>query len=375
MGRDIPLGRIAGIKIGFSWTVVLVAGFYTISLATSRFPIEFPGLSTSDYWLAGVLGALLFFASLLAHELGHALVARREGVGVQGISLWLLGGMAKLESNPETAAAELRIAVVGPFTSAACGGLFFVLHQLFAGAGLVGLAGTVFGWLAFINVLLAVFNMIPAAPLDGGRVLSALLWMRSGDPVAASMTAARVGQVVGGGMIALGVVQINGAGDYGIGLLLVGFFIFSAAGAELRSAPVRAALDGIDVRQAMAADPPMAADWMSVDDFLRTLPAGTTHRAYPVQAFDGRVTGLLTADSIRSVPAEHWAGLKVNELAFPIDRIGVVRADEPLLDALSRSRPTATSMLLVVGDDGRVVGVVDPDTVDQMVHSKVHAGR
>jgi len=376
MGRDIPLGRIAGIKIGFSWTVVLIAALYTVTLATNRFPIEHPGLSSGLYWMAGGLGVLLFFASLLAHELGHALIARREGIGVHGITLWLLGGMAKLESRPATPGAELRIAAVGPGTSAACGALFLGMGVVLGGTGVVGLLGTVFEWLGFLNLVLAAFNMIPAAPLDGGQVLSSLLWMRSGDRRRASATAARVGRIVGVGMVLLGIEQINQRGDYGFGLLFVGFFVLTNASAELRAAPVREALDGVRVGDVMAADPPIAADWMTIDAFLRTLPAGTTHRAYPVQVPDGRVTGLLTADSIRSVPDHHWAALNVSELAFPLDRIGVVEATAPLVDALQRTTDAATADLLVVGDDGRVVGVLDPHTVeDVLARAHASAGR
>lgn len=375
VGRDIPLGKIAGIRVGFSWSVILIAGLYTVTLATNRFPSKQPGLAESQYWVAGVVGALLFFASLLAHEMGHALVARREGLSVTGISLWLFGGLTRFESNPETAGAELRIGAIGPLTTAACGGLFFVLSRVLDGTGSVGLAGTMFGWLAFVNLLLAVINMIPAVPLDGGHVLSALIWMKGGNRQRASLTAARVGQVVGIGLLAVGFVQLRQSGDYAIVLMFIGFFIVSGAAAEIRSAPVRAAMDGVVTRDVMAGDPPMASDWMTVDAFLRQLPPGTTQRAYPVQASDGRITGLLTADSILAVPRDQWASLRVSELAFPIDRVAVALADEPILVALQRNSAGATTYLLVVGPDGRMVGVVDADTLHDTLRSSVRADR
>ncbi len=375
VGRDIPLGRIAGVKVGFSWSVILIAGLYTITLATNRFPVEEPGLSSAQYWAAGVAGALLFFASLLAHEMGHALVAQREGLSVTGISLWLFGGLTRFESNPRTAGAELRIAAIGPITTAACGGLFFVLSRVLDGPGTVGLVATMFGWLAFINLLLAGLNMIPAVPLDGGHVLSALIWMKGGDRHRATVAAARVGQVVGVILLGVGFVQLRHSGDYGFVLLFIGFFIISGAASEIRSAPVRAAIEGVLTRDVMAADPPTSYDWMSVDAFLRTLPPGTTHRAYPVQASDGRITGLLTADSILAVPRDQWAGLRVGELAFPIDRVAVTTVDEAILGALQRNQAGATPYLLVVGPDGRMVGVVDPDTLQNTVRSRVQASR
>lgn len=375
VGHDIPLGRVAGVRVGFSWSVILIAGLYTVTLATNRFPIEEPGLGRSQYWIAGVVGALLFFASLLAHEIGHALVAQREGLKVTGISLWLFGGLTRFESDPDSAGAELRIAAIGPLTTGACGLLFFILSRVLDGTGTVGLAGTMFGWLAFINGLLAALNMIPAVPLDGGHVLSALIWMKGGDRRRASFIAARVGQVVGIGLLGIGFVQLRHNGDYALVLMFIGFFIVTGAASEIRSAPVRAAIDGVLARDVMAAGPPTSSEWMTVDAFLRTLPPGTTHRAYPVQAGDGRITGLLTADSILAVPPAQWAGLRVSELAFPIDRVAVAMADEPILTALQRNQAGATQYLLVVGPDGRMVGVVDPDTLQDTLRSRVQAGR
>ena len=264
-----------------------------------------------------MVGALLFFASLLAHRSVTPSLPGVKGLSVTGISLWLFGGLTKFESNPETAGAELRVAAVGPLTTLGCSGLFFVLSRLLDGSGSVGLAGTMFGWLAFINLLLAALNTIPAVPLDGGHVLSALIWMKGGNRQRASLAAARVGQVLGVGLLGLGFVQLRQNGDYSIVLLFIGFFIISGAASEIRSAPVRAAIEGVITRDVMAANPPTSYEWMTVDAFLRTLPAGTTHRAYPVQAPDGRITGLLTADSILAVPRDQWASLRVSRARVP----------------------------------------------------------
>ena len=199
MGRDIPLGRIFGVKVGMDVSVVLIAVIYTVILATNRLPIESPGHGDGVYWLAGALGALLFFASLLVHEIGHALVARDEGIGVQGISLWPLGGVARLESSPTTPRSEFRIAVVGPLASAATGAALLVTAYLLPDAGLAGLLGNLLGWLGVLNLILAVFNMLPASPLDGGTVLSALVWWRTGSQATGMRWAARAGLAAGAG--------------------------------------------------------------------------------------------------------------------------------------------------------------------------------
>ncbi|CAN5674315.1 site-2 protease family protein [soil metagenome] len=364
MGTSIPLGRIAGIRIGFNWSVLVVVAIFTFSLAEGRFPNDFPGLGPGAYWAAGAVGAALFFVSLLAHEMGHALVARREGVGVVGIDLWLLGGVAKLEGEARTAGAELRIAAVGPLTSLATGAAFLALNLLVELFGVHGLAGSVFAWLAVINVVLAVFNIMPAAPLDGGRVLSALLWMRSGERTRATVTAAQVGRGFGYLLIGYGAYELFIRGsDAGLWTALVGWYIVGAATAELRSAPVIGALAGVTVGQAMLPDPPLAPDWMTLEAFAAQMPTGA-HQAFPVQAFDGSISGLLTLAQLRAVPADTRAQLRVSELAFPIDRVVTAGTGDELLATARRLACQPTEHAIVQADDWRVVGIVGPAEID-----------
>lgn len=359
---ELPLGRIAGIRIRMSWSVLVVAAVYTSILATNRFPIEQPGLSSSAYWIAGVVGALLFFASLLAHELGHALVARHEGVGVSAVSLWLLGGLAHLESSPPTPRAELRIAGIGPLTSAACGGVFLGVGAVLGHQGGYGLAAHMFGWLGFVNLLLAGFNMIPAAPLDGGNVLAALLWMRSGRRAGAIAATARLGLAFGGVLVLVGVANLHSGSDYGLWLLVVGAFILLTAWQQLGSTTLISALDGVVVADGMHPSPPVTYGQTTIDGFLRTL-GPTTHQAYPVLGPDGQVHAMLTADAIRAVPRERWATLRVDELAIPLDRVTVVGAREPLLQASQKLRGGAASEALVVDEHGRVVGTLNGEAI------------
>jgi len=362
MGKDIPLGRIAGIKVSMDLTVVLLAGFYTFYLANDQFPAGAPGLSTTAYWAAGVSGALLFFVSLLVHEMGHALVARDEGIGVRGISLWLLGGVAKLESAPTTARSELRIAVVGPVASLACGVVFLVGSYTLPGGGVPGLIGVLFFILGYLNVVLAIFNLLPASPLDGGTVLSAIIWRRTGSQATGMKWSARTGVVAGAGLVVLGLWVVRGDGPLrtnGYSLMLVGGFVLFAAIRSVRAVPLYELLDGSTVADAMAPSPPTAAAWMTVGAFLRTLPAGTTHQAYPVLGEHGRAVGLLTASAVRAVPPEQWDHLGVADLAFPLERITVVRPDEALLPAVQKIDGGDVRDGLVVGPDGTIVGTVD----------------
>lgn len=376
MGSDIPLGRIAGIKVGMNVTVLLVAALYTFILATNRFPIVQPGMSTVAYWVAGVAGALLFFWSLMVHEIGHALVAKDEGIGVQSMGLTLLGGVTRMDSSPTTPGAEFRVSVVGPIASAICGVVFLVGAYLLPDGGAWGLVGEVFSWLGRLNILLAVLNMIPAAPLDGGKVLSSAIWRGTGSQSIALAWAAGAGIVVGMVGLTYGFREIRspGGSQYGVMAVILGAFIAMSAFQQLRTAPLFRALDGLTAADAMAASPPSAPEWTTVGEFLRTSSPRPEHQAYPVVGADGQVSGLLTAAAIRAVPPESWDQLPVPALAYPLDRLPQVRSDEPLIPALQKVEGADVRHALVVAPDGRVIGTLDPSALDRAMQSR-HADR
>ena len=232
MRDTIRLGRIAGIKVGLSWTVLLIAGLITLSLTSSILPLAAPGFSDTSYLIVGVLTAFGFLASILLHELGHAVVAEREGVRVDGITLWLLGGVARLAGEAKTPGAELRIAAAGPAVSV---GLAAGLIGSGWALGALGLSGVVVAgvvWLGVINGVLAVFNLLPAAPLDGGRILKALLWKRHGDRDRATITSAVAGRVAGYAMIGFGLFQFLYGGVGGLWMAFIGWFVLGTARAE-----------------------------------------------------------------------------------------------------------------------------------------------
>ncbi|MBX3312770.1 MAG: site-2 protease family protein [Actinobacteria bacterium] len=366
MGRDIPLGRIAGVKVTMDLTVLLLVAFYTVALATNRFPIEAPGHTETTYWIAGIGGALLFFLSLLVHELGHALVARDEGIGVRGISLWLLGGVTKLESSPTQARSEFRIAVVGPLASLACGIVLLCGAYVLPPDGTAGLVGNVFELLGRINLLLAAFNLIPAAPLDGGTVLASIVWKRTGSQATGMKWSAWAGILVGAGLAwwGLGMTGDGGAASInGWSLVLVGAFVLFAAWRSLRAQPLFALLDGVTVAEGMVTDPPTARSFDTVGGFLRGLDPSETAQAYPVVDERGHAAGLLTATAIRATDSTLWDQLRVDALAYPLDRLTVVRTDDPLLPAVQRIDGGDVREGLVVGPDGTVAGTIDARAV------------
>src|SRR6266852_6965179 len=204
MASSIRLGRVFGIEIGANWSLVFVFALIAWTVATQVLPFDVPGQPALAYWVAGAAGSVAFYACLLAHELAHALVARRNGVKVGGITLWLFGGVSKLDGEPKSAGAEALIAGAGPLTSLAVGAVAFVLSLL----PLPALASGVLGWLVFVNVALAVFNLVPAFPLDGGRLLSSWFWWRSGSRQRGVHSAVRIGRVFAYLMIAFGVFEL-----------------------------------------------------------------------------------------------------------------------------------------------------------------------
>jgi Zn-dependent protease len=369
MGKDIPLGRIAGIRVGLDVSAFLMAGLLAVLLATVWFPHVQPGQGTTAYWIAGAGGAFLLFFSLLVHEIGHALVAKDEGIGVDSMSLNILGGVTRMESSPTTPGAEFRIAVVGPIASAACGLVFLVGSFLLPDGGLIGLTGDLFFWTGRIGLFLALLNMIPGAPLDGGKVLTSIVWRGTGDQSTALLWSGAAGVVVGMGLATYGYRSLDDprVGNLGWGTVLVGLFIVYAAIQQIRSAPLYRTLDGLTVANAMAADPPTAPSWATVGEFLRTSSPRPEHQAYPVVGADGVVVGLLTAAAIRAVPPHERDRLPVMTLAYPLDRLTVLRAEEGLIPAAQKVESGDVRNALVVAEDGRIVGTLDLAGLDRVV--------
>jgi Zn-dependent protease/predicted transcriptional regulator len=374
MRASIRLGQIAGIKIGLNFSVIVIVLILVFGLAFGRFPEVNPGFATWAYVVAGVASALLLLVSLLVHELAHAVVARRNGIEVAGITLWLLGGVAELRGEPRSAGADLRIAVVGPLASIAVGGIFAIAAVLTSAATGPGLGVETLAYLAGINGILAVFNLIPAAPLDGGRVLRAFLWWRRGDRTAAAVTAARAGRVFGFVLIALGFIQfVIGVGFGGLWLILIGMFVVGAASSEEQQTRVNAALHGIRVREVMTPDPIVAGAAQSVQNLIDE--AVLTHRfsTYPLVE-DGRLAGLVTLNRIRATQPDQRRTLRLADVACPPDEVPTAHPDDPLTDLLPRMAGCTDGRAVVLGDGGQVVGLVSPSDISRAMQTSDFRG-
>ncbi|OBG39429.1 zinc metalloprotease [Mycobacterium alsense] len=366
--RDaVPLARIAGFEVKVHWSVIVILWLFTWSLATTL-PRSVGGYSRPGYWLAGASGALVLLASLMAHELAHAIVARRRGVKVGDVTLWLVGGVTTLQGEAKTPGAAFRIAFAGPATSLVLSGVFAGGATALAAAGAAPIAVGVAWWLAAVNLLLGLFNLLPGAPLDGGRLVRAYLWRRHGDSVRAAVGAARAGRVVAVVLIALGLAEFVAGGLVGgVWLAFIGWFIFAAAHEEEMRATTQQALAGLRVTDAMTADPHVAPGWTTVADFIERYLLGDRHSAYPVADRDGSIVGLVTLRQLRDVPPGRRATTSVREIAVPMSRVPTAAPAEPLNALIERLAASGDGGRALVVDGGRVVGIVTPTDLARLI--------
>jgi Zn-dependent protease/CBS domain-containing protein len=363
---SIPLGRIAGFPVSANWSVLVILWLFTWSLA-STLPGTVPGYSTAAYWVAGACGALVLLASLLAHELAHAIVARRVGVKVFDVTLWLFGGVTRLGGQAKAPQTAFRIAIAGPATSLALAGGFACGAWALDALGTAHIVTGVFWWLAGINLLLGLFNLLPGAPLDGGQVLRAWLWRRHGDPVRAAVGAARAGRTLAIVLIWLGLLEFLALRSFaGVWLAFIGWFIFMAARTDEASVLTRDALAGVRVADAMTAHPRTAPGWITVAEFIERYLLGDRHSAYPVEARDGSISGLITLAQLREVPPGQRSGTLVEQIAMPLDRVPTATPDEPVTTLLERLAANGGHRALVVDGD-RVTGIVTAHDLTRLI--------
>lgn len=368
VNESLRLGRIAGVRVGVNASVLVIVLILVIGLAAGRFPALYPGRSQGAYVLAALIAAVLFLASLLAHEIAHAVVARRNGIEVERIVLWLFGGVAQLRGEPRTAGADFRIAVVGPLVSVVLAVVFGVAAELLALAGVTGLPIAVAGYLAAVNLLLAVFNLVPAAPLDGGRVLRAALWRWKRDRLSAAITAARAGRVFGFLLVALGLLQVvSGTGLAGLWLVLIGLFLVNAAAAEEQQTRVGGALHGVRVGDVMAPEPTVADGSRTLTEFIAETALTRPFSTYPLVDPAGRLVGLVTLNRIRAVPPPQRASTRLIDVSCPPDQLPTAHPEELLTALLPRLGGCGDGRAVVIDDRGIVVGVVSPSDISRVL--------
>jgi Zn-dependent protease/CBS domain-containing protein len=357
--HTIRLGKILGIEIGldYSWFVIFV--LLTWMLAGSYFPGEFKNWSPLVYWLTGAATAILFFLSVLLHELGHSVIALRYKVPVRSITLFLFGGIAQIGAEPPSAASEFFIAIAGPLVSLALAVVFYAIEPLVSGAEpVLGLAE----YLAYINLALVLFNLIPGYPLDGGRVFRAITWSITGDMARSTIIAGTVGRFFASLLIFAGVWQMFG-GNLGGGLwiALIGLFLDNAATSQIQQVAFRRLLAGHRVSQAMSTNFATIAEDLTLQQLVDGQILGGGQRSFLVNRGD-RTVGLITLHRIKEVPRHDWATTSAAAVMLPLDQLRCVDPETELWSALQRMDRDGVNQMPVVRDQ-HVLGMLSRDDV------------
>lgn len=370
MTANIKLGNIWGVPIGLHFSWFLIFGLLTWSLATGYFPQEYPTLSGPGYWLIALVTSLLFFSSVLAHELGHVYLALRNGIPVRGVTLFIFGGVAQIAEEPRDPGTEFRIAIAGPAVSLALAGLFggaFLLDRTipFLAAPSV--------WLLRINFILAAFNMIPGFPLDGGRVLRSLVWRITGDLGRATQVASFTGQLVAFGFISVGIFSLLSGNVFnGLWLAFIGWFLQNAAASSYALTNLRQSLRGLTVRQAMTEECARVSTLTPVSQLVEENILRGAQRCFVV-AENGDPRGLLTLRDISQVPQRKWPFLRTEQLMLPLEHAVQVTPNTDLLVAL-QSMDESNLAQLPVMEDGQFVGLLTRDRVLHYVRTRAELG-
>ncbi|SDJ93220.1 Zn-dependent protease (includes SpoIVFB) [Actinopolyspora mzabensis] len=368
MTGTIPLGRVAGIRLQLHWSVAGIIGLIVFMLGAYWLPTTLPGHATVFYWLASTAAALLLLVSVLLHELAHALVAVRHGLSVDRVTLWLLGGVARLRGEAPTPRAELFISGVGPLVSGVVAGVFalatWVLVILQAGQ----LAIIVAAYLGMLNLAIMVFNLLPAAPLDGGRILRAVIWARTGQRFKAALWATRTGAGLGFLLLAGGFVSVVTRGIEGIWAMLVGLFVLQAAAAERQQARLGMALGDARIGEFVTVGAtPLWSD-LSARDVLDS-PLGNDGSVFAVVDRDGTLRGVLSPRRLQDVSVTERNRNTLRELADPLSQFTTASREEPVTSVLSRYDDPRNSILVL--DQGRAAGLVPATEINRLVAERM----
>jgi len=362
----VPIARIAGIRISADWSVLLIGALLAWGVAGGAVPGQVPGTPIWLAWIVGIIAALLLIASLIAHELGHALLARRHGIAVDGIRLWLFGGIAQMSGDWVSGKTEMLVAAIGPAITLVLSGVFVGSSWLLVQISAPPLVIVVTEWLAAVNLALLVFNLIPAFPLDGGRILRGFLWTRTKNRMTATIAASRAGRFFAVMVVGLGVLDLFFLDPIGgLWLILIGWFLDSAARGEATGEQARHALEGVVVGDVMSKNPVIVPSWITVELLVEQYVMGHQFTSFPTHSIDGRIDGLVTMRGIKQVPPQQRGNRRAIDIAIPADRVPVARQDEPITELLKRIG-TASDGRAMVYDGGTLVGIISPSDVARL---------
>ncbi|MFQ6135461.1 MAG: site-2 protease family protein [Nitrososphaerales archaeon] len=354
---SLKIGRIIGVEIRLHYTWLIIFMLVTFTLAEGFMPQQYPGQSSTIYWITGGAAAILLFASVLFHELFHSYMAMRKGIAVPRITLFLFGGVSQIAEEPTDPGVEFRISVVGPLSSFALGGLFGILLFITEVIGLPVIVVAPLNYGFLINILLGLFNLLPAFPLDGGRILRARIWARKNDMLAATALSTRVSEVFAYSMMFLGFLSmVSGEILGGLWLVFIGWFLKNGAEATLQQTTMTQTLTGVKVEDIMTIDVVTVEPDISVVEAIRNYFYRYKHGGYPVVS-RGEVKGIVTTHDIQKIPQGRWGSTYIWDIMTPRDKLITVSPEDPATDAFAKMTKNDLGRLPVMKED-LLIGIV-----------------
>ncbi len=372
MRGGIPIGRIFGISVRLHYSWFFIFALITWALAANYFPTTYPAGTTSESIAAGVITSFLFFGSVLAHELMHSVVANRQGLPVHNITLFIFGGVSELTKEPASSRDEFWMALVGPLTSVVLGFIFYGISLETRGTSLFVAAVTY--WLAQINILLGVFNLIPGFPLDGGRVLRSIIWWRTNNLRQATRIASGVGRVIGFLFIIGGIFWIfRGDVFNGLWIAFIGWFLENAALSSYRQMAIEEVLRGHVAREIMTTDCTTISPDVTIEKLVNDYILASGRRCFPI-VDGGRIEGLVTIHNARAVPRDRWGTTKTRDVMTPLANLKSVSPGEDLFKVLQIMASSDVNQVPVV-EGSNIVGMVGRDNLISFINVRSELGR
>jgi Zn-dependent protease len=369
-GKRLKLFKLLGFEVNIDLSWIIIAILIAWSLSTGVFPFQVKNLSIQTYWLMGTIGAVGLFLSIIAHEFCHSLMARKSGMQMKGITLFIFGGVAEMGEEPPNAKAEFLIAIVGPLSSVAIAVILYGIYRLGIVGGWHPAVNGVVGYLAMINGLLAVFNMVPAFPLDGGRILRSILWGWKENLRWATRISSAIGSGFGIILIVLGVIRVlSGSFVGGMWFFLIGLFIRSAARMSYQQLITRKALEGEPLKRFMNVNPVMVPPSTTVDELVEDYIYRHHFKFFPVVNSD-RLIGCITTKEVKEIPRDEWRQKKVGDVAVQCSAENTIEPDTDAIKALSAMHRNNSSRLMVVEND-KLIGIIALKDMLEFLYLKI----
>jgi Zn-dependent protease/predicted transcriptional regulator len=370
-GKRIKLFKLLGFEVRIDWSWIIIALLITWSLSKGLFPSYYKNLSTQTYWWMGIIGAAGLFLSIIAHEFSHSLVARKYGIPMKGITLFIFGGVAEMDEEPPSPKVEFMMAIAGPLSSILIALIFYGIHAVGKQGGLSEPVNGVVGYLAMINAILAGFNLLPAFPLDGGRVLRSILWGAKNNLRWATYISSRIGSGFGILLIVLGVIQVfRGNFVGGMWWFLIGMFLQGAAKASYQQLVTRKALEGEPIRRFMKTDPVTVSPSVSLEQLVEDYVYKYHFKMFPVVEDSDRLLGCVTTKQVKEIPRQDWGRKTVGEVASQCSPENTIEPQADAMKAISIMNRTGNSRLMVV-EGGHLVGIIALKDLLELLSLKV----